>query len=540
MPEPASTPPSDVFARLTTPTGTGIVFAALALARLLAGGFSYFYEGDEISIAAGVAALMNGDAGPLYRYGPQLGYYRLIQALATVAGGPDAIPTVMVAVSALAGAVIPAAALRAFRRELPARTRVLAAAVLFSMPALWVSAQYGNAATVSTAFVVAALSLLSNAPRRGGLILALALYSAGVLVRADAVLMAPLVAVLVLRGASPWRHGVLALGAAALMGALVYATLFALDPALAGLLSQVASHFGEDNPTLFFEHLVWAVSPLVLAFAVVGLREALGRQTALAGILLVGVLPLFLFYFPTTTTTRYFLQAAFPLALLAALGITGLAALAPLRWRRPVWAALLVLAFLHLGLGLGHFEGRPFSARLKAPSFNTHDSAMYTGALVYQAYLRGGLFGRSLRGPRFGTANELATQLDARLDAVAAGNGPERALLLFHEWNGHAAVYHLLARGARLVEGDPSGSIADPLVYALGRTRVHVLWFGPATRELPERLPLVEGDEVWLLGPLDGFPDPDVRAALAPGLVLVSMSAPGSYLEVHAVKEESR
>ena len=136
-------------------------------------------------------------------------------------------------------------------------------------------------------------------------------------------------------------------------------------------------------------------------------------------------------------------------------------------------------------------------------------------------------------------------ELDRRARAVAAmlidhGAVAERALLLFHEWNGHAAVYHLLTRGARLVEGDPSGSLADPLVYALGRTRVHVLWFGPATRELPERLPLEKGDEVWLLGPMDGFPDPDVRAALAPGLVLVSMSAPGSYLEVHAVKEESR
>ncbi|MEZ4415618.1 MAG: hypothetical protein R3E10_07680 [Gemmatimonadota bacterium] len=540
MHEPVSEPSPGFLAWLTSPLGALTAFGALVVARLLAGNFGYFYEGDEISIAGGVAALLNGDGGPLYRYGPQLGYYRLLQGIARLAGGIDGIHGVMVVVSAVAGAAIPASGLRAFRRQLEPSTRVLIAAVLFANPALWVASQYGNAATVSTALVVAAVTVLSNASAGSRLLLGLVLYSGGVLVRADAALVAPMIAVLVWQATGSLKRAALVLAAAAAGGVALYALLFALDPSLRGMFAQVTSHFEDDNQTLFFEHLVWAVSPLALAFAVLGLREGLSEHKRVVAPLLAGVLPLFLFYFPTTTTTRYFLQAVFPLGILVGLGMQGAVALAPRPRRNLAWSLVLALGFLHLVLGLGRFEARPFSARLRAPSYGTHDSAMYTGALLYQAYLQSGVFGRSLRGPGFGVGSELATELGARLEPVSRGEGPGRVVLFFHDWNGHAVVYHLPQAGAHLTEGDLQGDILKGLTYRLGRTDIRVLWFGPATRQLPHPLPVGPGDEVWLLGPQAGFPQSDVLAALAPGLHLEPRSGEGAYLEIYTVNEEAR
>ncbi|MEQ9569892.1 MAG: hypothetical protein RLN75_06850, partial [Longimicrobiales bacterium] len=52
------------------------VFGILAVLRLLAADFAYFFEQDEMSLANGVASMLRGNVGYLYHYGPQVGYYR--------------------------------------------------------------------------------------------------------------------------------------------------------------------------------------------------------------------------------------------------------------------------------------------------------------------------------------------------------------------------------------------------------------------------------------------------------------------------------
>ena len=101
---------------LTSPCGAIVVFIVLALVRILAANYYWFFEQDEIGIAVGVAALVRGNDGDLYRYGPQLGYYRLVQCITHVFGGQVmTIPVVMITLSAISGAAIPALTLRVFR-----------------------------------------------------------------------------------------------------------------------------------------------------------------------------------------------------------------------------------------------------------------------------------------------------------------------------------------------------------------------------------------------------------------------------------------
>ncbi len=529
---------SDRFAALASPVGASVVFVLLLVARLLAANRGYFYEGDEISIAAGVAQLLNGDLGPFYRYAPMLGYYRLTQVVSGLFGGTEHIHAAMLALSAFAGAAIPAAALRAFVSELSPRTRVLTAALLFANPALWIASQYGNAGVVSVALVVLGAVVLSNRGDVWRLPLGLLLYSLGVFVRADAVLAAPMIALLVYRRFGTWRPALTALGTAAVLGALTYALLFALDPALEGGGASLSAHFEDAYITHFFEHLMWAFSPFVLAFIVLGGREGLARRDPLLWVLLLGVLPAFGFYFSATTTTRYFLISVFPLSILGAWGATALAELAPVGRRGGEWALVLGAAFIHLFVGLGYFTARPFSERFKAPSFDTHDSGMPTGALLYQAYLRGGVFGRSLRGPRFGSRSELAQSLDPVLRRTSDGAGPERVTLLFHGWNGHAAAYHLAAAGARVVAGASQGGQGEPIVYNLGRTALTLRFYRQGVSDPPDDLALSAGDELWLLRPIAGFPDARILGALDPGFTLRRTGEEGSYLETYRVVAE--
>ena len=141
---------------------------ALLLARLLSASYGAFYEGDEISIAAGVAGIARDNAAHLYRYGPQVGYYRLVQGLNTLfQGGVLTIPLIMTTLSVLAGTLIPLLGLYAFRSDLTRIERWLLAGTLAASPILWTSSarQHGLPAA---ALVVAAVVLLSNRPQRLG------------------------------------------------------------------------------------------------------------------------------------------------------------------------------------------------------------------------------------------------------------------------------------------------------------------------------------------------------------------------------------
>ena len=162
---------------------------ALLLARLLSASYGAFYEGDEISIAAGVAGIARDNAAHLYRYGPQVGYYRLVQGLnALFQGGVLTIPLIMVTLSVLAGTLIPLLGLYAFRGDLTRVERWLVAGTLAASPILWTSSRYGNTAMPAAALVVGAVVLLSNRPHKLGELAALLLFAGAILVRADSLL----------------------------------------------------------------------------------------------------------------------------------------------------------------------------------------------------------------------------------------------------------------------------------------------------------------------------------------------------------------
>lgn len=171
-----------------------LLFFLLLLCLRLLGVFNvYFFEEDEVSIAAGVAALLRDNVGDLYRYSVQVGYYRLIEFCVHALGGAaELIPVVMKYMLALAGTLIPMLVIFLFRRQLTQSTRWLAAIVLFANPILWKSSQYGNTAIVATSVSLIAMCLLSNATQKKTIFLALMLYGASVMIRADMVLLAPL------------------------------------------------------------------------------------------------------------------------------------------------------------------------------------------------------------------------------------------------------------------------------------------------------------------------------------------------------------
>jgi len=84
----------------------------------------------------------------------------LLRAL--LGGRIDLIPAIVKGMSALAGAVIPAAGFFAFRDELSVRERWLVVLTLAVNPIIWKSSAYGNSAIVATAMATTSLVVLSN------------------------------------------------------------------------------------------------------------------------------------------------------------------------------------------------------------------------------------------------------------------------------------------------------------------------------------------------------------------------------------------
>jgi hypothetical protein len=119
-----------------------LVFAILLVARLLAVYNLYFMEEDEISLAAGIAALVRDNVGDLYRYTPQWGYHRAVEWVTLALGGDVArIPWIMKLWSVVVGSLIPALGLLMFRDRLSLRERWLLVLVLAVNPILWHSSQ---------------------------------------------------------------------------------------------------------------------------------------------------------------------------------------------------------------------------------------------------------------------------------------------------------------------------------------------------------------------------------------------------------------
>lgn len=484
------------------------LFGVLAVLRLLAADFGYFFEQDEMSLANGIAALMSGETGYLYHYAPQVGYYRLVQAFASLGGGVDAVPLVMSGSAALAGAAIPAASLLAFKNELSATTRWLVAAIVACSPVVWMSSQYGNSAILSTAAGVIGLVVLSNRPGLGGIVLGLALTAVAVLIRADAVLLAPVVVYLVARASGDTKSTLQRLAVGAIAFVAAFALIALVDPEMGGASTDVAEHFGDtDLRSFFWEHLIWAVSPFVLGSAVLGAKSAADRERGVFWATLLWIIPICAFYFGSTTTPRYFLQAVVPISILAALGLRWLAT--DSARPRLVWGAGLAALFVHMFVGLGHFFPSDRSTLFTAPSYDTDDGPMPTGALLYQGFHRGlGVFGSSLRAGPWGSRAFLAQAIEPELERLAADgpDAPESVLAIFTDWNGHVMHYHTFAAGGRIEAYTPGIEFLAPTVYTVGGTSLTVVGLPRGVLEASELPRLGAGDEVWYVSPREPFP----------------------------------
>ncbi len=508
-----------------------IVLALLAL-RSLTVISTYFFEEDEVSLAVGVAALVAGTPGHMYRYAVQVGYYRTVEALTRLFGGSIAlIPWIMKGLSAVAGTAVPVAGWFLFRRELSPRQRWLVAFVLAVNPVVWQSARYGNTAMLSTALSTCGLACLSNPGPRAARLGALALLAAAVLVRGDAALLWPVAALLILRTTGSWKTTVVEVGAVGGVLTAVFALLLVFDPRIDNATAAVAQHMADTpNPSLFWEYLLWALSPVPAVFAVWGARRLLDTNPGLLGVLAVWVVPTLLFYFRATTTTRYFLNVCAPLAVLTAVGMADAARLAR-RWlsRRPAWSLVGAAASVHLVVALGHVPPPRPLEHLYGGTFATHDGPMPTGALLARGLFSSGSLLRSLPAPAFGQQAAPFWEgpvFNAAVAALAAMPPGRTVVVRISGGFGHALHYHLHAAGARYDNGpgDAVNLWNDAIRLRLGQTRVFTIGNGsPAYRALAT-LDVRPGDDVWLLG----NPDPDltdVAAKLPPGLALQATPA---------------
>lgn len=505
-------------------------FLGLLIVRLLCAEWFYFFEGDDVSIAAGIAALVRDNIGDMYRYGPQWGYYRLVQFVTWVLGNEvSTIPAIMLALSSLAGATIPTLALISFRSELGLRERWLLALALVVNPILWVSSRYGNTAVVALAFVIASVVILSNRPGWVQEIVAYILFGAGILIRADAVLLTPFITVLLYAQSRSVRAVVKRIFIFVLTIACTYALIFSLDERVENIPESVSAHlFNGTFRTMFWEYLIWAFSPIPLIFALWGLRDLLITRTAWSIYIVAWCVPVFAFYFGSTTTPRYFLLTVFPICLCSVIGMVKMAEELSTRiGRRIAWGAILAMSCLHMLVGLGHFVPNHVANIYSDAFLMTHDGPMPTGGLVYDSILKDGFLRHSLRNPNLGT---LQTKYEpirrAFREMTIAKTGSRKVIIIVLDgWNGQ--VIHLYAQeaGAEYLSRGPGPPFAAETWMKLGDVHVMTIgnWYGDDYRSL-KQFPVTAGDEVWLLK--SELRD-TVTAKCPPGLEVMEVPGPG-------------
>jgi hypothetical protein len=417
---------------------------------------------------------------------------------------PADIPLIMITLSALAGAVVPALALIAFRAELSYHERRLLGFVLFVHPNLWMSSQYGNTATPALAFVVAAVTILSNHAGRRAVLSALALFGMGTLIRADAVLLMPLVLTMLYLKHRSLRRLTLQAGGFGGVMLGVYALLLRFDPRMDDMVSTTSKHlFNAQFPTMFWEYLIWAVSPIPLLFAVWGFRDLItNRRGRLLLYMTAWGLPVSAFYFSSTTTPRYFLLTAFPISLCTAVGLVEFAdQLRRLARPRLVWAGLLSLSSLHMFIGLGQFTPDRFANVFRRAQIMTHDGLMYTGAFLPKALFQHGFLKKTLRSPGFGKIFDLPAAFDAHFGELAATDGPTRTVIVLLGGTSMTMFhYHAQVAGAEYTSLGEGTYFAIPYRVRLGNTEFMTVGYRTNRHVTVDEFTIEAGDEVWVRG----------------------------------------
>jgi hypothetical protein len=316
---------------------------------------------------------------------------------------------------------------------------------------------------------------------------------------------------------------------------LVYGTLFAVDPRMDDPLKSVARHMSTPHPTMFWEYLLWSISPLPFVFSAWGLRSLFDSRPALAGYLLLWCVPTLVFYFRATTTCRYFLNAAVPFAIAGAVGMNEL--VPRLRgWLRPsiAWATTVGLASLHLFLALGHVMPNQPLEWLYGGTFSTHDGPMPTGALLVRTYLTPGSLARSLPRPTFGRQSYPFWEGPSFTHAVnllADPMAPNRTVVVILSGGfGHAFHYHTQVAHARFTSLPPKGDVmwGRQIWLQLGNSRVMTIGDWTDDYRNLDRFDVKAGDSVWTLAG-GRFSDDAVLAKLPPGFGL----APAAGFDSH-------
>lgn len=498
--------------------------ALLLVLRFAAARFGTFSEGDEISIASGVAAVQRGVTGDTYRYGVQVGYYHLVSAITTLLGGRLlAIPDVMTWLSVLGGTAIPVAGARAFRHDLSTRERWLVGALLAANPVVWQAARYGNTATISVAFTVSALAILSNRPQRLGEGVAMACLAGAILLRADAVLASGAAFALLWRTHRTVLRAAVPLVACGAVVAGTFGVLLATDPRMGDVAATVGSHTDNEIYTRFLEFLLVGMSPVPLLMAAAGARDLQRERPLLLAILAVWIIPFGAFYFTNTTSPRYLMQLMPPLCLAAAVGIVR--SFAAAGWQRTAsMAVVLTLSFVHLLVGLTNFNPARRRSWLTEATIPSHDGPVYTGALLYKTFvLRPDHEKAWWRLRRFGPSNQVERTLVQLFDSVAAPGWQQRPLVLTTA-GGYGNELHFMAHvaGATIVAQEPGVSFNRVTRFRHGGQELLAVGV-PDLERREGKLPVRPGDELWALYTSRERANDELEAFLPPGLALESL-----------------
>jgi hypothetical protein len=498
--------------------------ALLFVLRFAAARFGTFAEGDEISIASGVAAVQRGVTGDTYRYGVQVGYYHLVSAITSLLGGRLlTIPDVMTWLSVLGGTAIPVAGALAFRHDLSRHERWLVGALLAANPVIWQAARYGNTATVSVAFTVIALAVLSNRPQRMGEAAAMACLAVAIFLRADAVLASGVAFALLWRTHRALVRSALPLVVCGAVVAVTFAWLLANDPRMGDVVGSVASHGSDEILTRFLEFLLVGMSPVPLLMAAAGARDLQRERPLLLAILAAWVVPFGVFYYTNTTSPRYLMQLMPPLCIAAAVGI--LRSFAASGWARTVSkAVVLTLSFVHLLVGLTNFNPARKRSWLTEATLPSHDGPVYTGALLYKTFvLRPDHEKAWWRLRRFAPSNQAERSLVQLFDSVATPGWQPRPVVLVTA-GGYGNELHFMAHvaGASIVGQEPGVSFNRVTRFRL-REQELVAVGVPDLESRKGHLPVRAGDELWALYFSRERAANELRALLPPGLALASL-----------------
>ena len=522
-----------------------VLFFLLVLTLRLLGVFNvYFFEEDEVSIAAGVAALVRDNIGDMYRYTVQLGYYRFIEWLvALLGGGAQLIPAVMKYSSAVMGALIPVGLLFLFGHQLSSTARWLAALVAAANPILWKSSQYGSSAMVATGVSLLAICLLSDTKNRALLVLAFLLYGFSITIRADMVLLGPLVIWLTFCRTGSLRKSasyILAFGAVLLA---CYGMVFIFDSRVDGAFAAVSGHFAQPRETMFWEYLLWSISPIPLLFAVLGLRFLLEKDPRLLVTILIWCLPFIAFYFRSTTTPRYFLTIVAPISILVAVGMIDLKVMLQKRMNMVlVWCGVILASFVHLVVGMGHFQSNWLFSPLFAPTIRTDDGRMPTGALFYDTYLRNGPFFQSYNHPGFGRADHPyweGPMLVQALEVLGDDQRHKGTIIIGNVGFWHAFHYHAQVVEAEYISRAHSSSaapFASETWLRIGNNSVMTIGYYSSYYDQLGSFDVELGDEIWFMGG-QSFPSTSDITKLPRGYQLVPTSSFHENVQVFQVRK---